>query len=131
MRNLISGFLVIAALAIVAVTITPSGAVEPAITMPTSATGQSFPALRPGTTTAIQYTTTNVSPEAVIEAHAVRLMCTTNCLIQIGSDPTATISTVLMQASEPEIFRVISGVDTVGVIQANDEAGVIYITPMK
>lgn len=107
-------------------------AAEPNLQMPTQAGGQAFPTLRPAPaeTQAFGYGSSSMSSTNAIAAEVVRIICTTDCLVEISGDPTATASSVFLQAKIAYFFRVISGTDYVAVVQ-DASTGIIYITPMK
>ena len=119
-------------IAVVAITISATNALEPNLQMPTMQGGQAAQVLRPSPVTnlVIGYGSTSQTPGEVIRAEVVRIVCSTDCLIEFGTSPTATISSVPLPAATVEYFRVISGVDTIAVIQSAS-AGTIHMTPMK
>lgn len=96
-----------------------------------TASGELIHALRPGTVQKKAYTgTAGVIDDAVGEnTTVVRVYCTTDAHILIGSSPTATANHTPIAADSPEYFRVAPGVDKVSAIQQST-GGDLFVTEM-
>lgn len=95
------------------------------IKTPQAGSQMSLPAIMPGVTTT---RTTGVASAAtaVLGARLVRLVCTGDCHIVFGVNPTATTADMLLPAGTVEYF-VCDPLHKIGVIRTSAD-GILYIT---
>lgn len=90
-----------------------------------------IPALRPGAVTqSVAYTGTAGVITNPVSSTVVRVYCTSDAFIAIGTTPVATTAWTPVTAKVPEYFRVIPGVDKVSAIQSS-AGGTLYVTDMN
>lgn len=106
---------------------------EPNLQLPVAQGGYAFQALRPGTTYNLEYGATSISNAGTLGAEVVRVVCNTDCVVAIGSLPTAVNNDgIFMPTDYVGFFRVISGTDKIAVVQhISGAGGWAHITEMK
>lgn len=86
-----------------------------------------FQAITPGTTQTRTSTSSSAQSSAIgAGTTIVRLVCTEDCHVAFGSNPTATTSSMYLPANTPEYFGVTGG-HKVAVIRTSAD-GVLHIT---
>lgn len=65
---------------------------------------------------------------AVIAAEMVRLVATTDCHVAVGTNPTATTSSMLLPAGVPEYFALLPDQRIAAIKASGAAAGSLYIT---
>ena len=106
---------------------------EPPIMLPTAVGGQTYPALRPGTTVSAAFAVASgtISSGTVIRAEVLRVTCSTACLLYIGTPVAETATSPFpLPANTARDFRTLSGTDIIG-YQAYPSGGIIHYTLMK
>ena len=99
----------------------------PASNSPTLAGGK-VQALYPATHQSVAYTGTAGTIANAISGVVVRVLCTTNAFVKIGTSPTATTADMLVMANTAEYFRARAG-DKVSAIQSA-AGGTLHVTEM-
>ena len=74
----------------------------------------------------INFDSSTQSTATSLNTRIVRLVCTTDCHIAIGADPTATTSSTFLPAYSVEYFKLVGG-DKIAAIKATS-AGALFVT---
>lgn len=82
-----------------------------------------------GTAGTISNTVGRASSDFRYTTVTVRVVCTTNCYIAVGSSPTATTSDVPLAAWVAEYFHILAGTDKISAIRVTTD-GTLHMTLM-
>ena len=95
----------------------------------TDVNGNPIPVLRPVGNLNVSYTAVAAQSGAISEnIRVVRLVCTTDCYVLFGTNPTATAADMILLAGVPEYFEVENGIK-ISAIRYNTD-GTLNITEM-
>lgn len=88
--------------------------------------GGIFQAFKPGTTQSKAYTGTAGTIDNAVGTSLIRVLCTSDAFIAVGSAPTATTSDMIVIANQAEYF-ICNADDKVSAIQSSAN-GTLYVT---
>lgn len=98
-------------------------------TLPIDGNRNAVPALRPGTTERVATSTASAASAAVTASSIVRVISSTDVFLAVGTNPTATTSSMLLPANTPEYIKLNTG-DRIAAILSTG-SGYLYVTAVS
>ena len=94
------------------------------------ADGSKYQATQLGAQQVVAYTATSAVTSAAIGSTLVRLNCTTDCWVEVGTSPTAVVTTSTYLAIGNVLYVLIKDTDKIAAVR-NTADGTLAITVMK
>lgn len=90
--------------------------------------GQVMPVVKFAASQAVSFSTSTQSTAVSAQTDVVRLVATTDCHVQIGTNPTATTSSAFLPAGVVEYVGIKGGDKVAAIQRSGGSAGVLYVT---